>query len=394
MVKINFQDGTTPKVAGYLVDNFKGYGTRGSGYTYGWVTQASALDADGTRAMPINGASYPLIAISERTGTGTLPNDGTLPSGRLSVNFDSYDRRLTGYAHFDHPSYPARAAWEMAVANGWYEVTVAVGDTGGPNDSINRLYTEGKLVSSFTPVSAFKTELVTTTVRVQDGHLTLSAQGGMITEMQYLEVRALPDPTPGDTRQAPADYAYFTNPTAISDTKTATLDIVNGKLPIKIDPTSDIALGVHVVPGRGGVLLQSLTDGSIKVYETLTGKPVAYNANTSGGFDTVTISPTADLKPYTSYTVLVDGFQDRGSNSDPNAPTRDFQKFSTTFTTGAAPAGGGQTVAFNDTVEVTSDPGLGESYTSIEMSPDKAFLYVTSMAGTITRWAVSQTTGD
>ncbi|WP_211262863.1 hypothetical protein, partial [Rubellimicrobium mesophilum] len=393
-IKINFQDGTTPKVAGYLVDNFLGFGDRGNGQSYGWVAEASAIDADGTKATPINGASYPLIAINERTGTGTLPNDGTLPAGSLNVNFDSYDPRLTGYAHFNHPSFPTPAAWQMAVANGWYEVTVSVGDTGGPNDSIYKLYVEGQLASDFTPTSAYKTELVTTYVKVQDGFLTLSAQGSTITEMQYLEVRALPDLTPGDGLEAPEDYADFTNPTAISDSRTATLDIVNGVLPTGIDPTSDIVLDIRVVPDRGGALLQSLTDGSIRVYETLTGAAVGYSANTSGGFDEVTISPTSDLKPFTSYTVLIDGFQDRGSNSDPNAPTRDFQKFSTTFTTGAAPAGGGQTVAFNDTVEVTSDPGLGESYTSIEMSPDKAFLYVTSMAGTITRWAVSQTTGD
>ena len=119
VVRINFQDGTVPKVAGYLVDNFQGYGDRSNGHTYGWVTEASAIDADGAANTPIDGANYPAIAINERTG----------------APFDSYDPRLTGYAHFNLGSYPAgagsRVAWEMALENGWYEVTVAVGDTGG-----------------------------------------------------------------------------------------------------------------------------------------------------------------------------------------------------------------------------------------------------------------------
>jgi hypothetical protein len=108
----------------------------------------------------------------------------------------------------------------------------------------------------------------------------------------------------------------------------------------------------------------------------------------------VTIAPAADLKPFTSYTLVVDGFQDRGDNDDTGAPTREFQKFSTTFVTGEAPVVEAREVAFVDTVELASNPSIGESYTSIEMSPDKAFIYVTSLAGTITRWAVDPLTGS
>ncbi|MCA0940154.1 carbohydrate-binding protein, partial [Salipiger pacificus] len=387
-IRINFQDGSTPVDPDYLVGNFTDYGLQSNGLTYGFVTENSVLDADGTTNTP-TGSTFPDIAINERSGSGTLPDDGSLPTEKLSVNFNTMDPRLTGYAHFDLSSFPERTAWEIELENGWYEVTVSVGDTGGANDSDNRLFVEGALVTEWSSTSAFKTELLTTLAHVQDGHLTLSAQGGSITEMQYLEIRALPDLTPGDGNEAPDDYAAFINPRAVSTDGEVELGIHDGVLPTDIDPTSDIVLGVSVVDGRGGVLLESLEDGSIRIYETLTGLEVAYNANTTGGFDSVTIAPVTDLKPYTSYTVVIDGFRDRGDNDDSAALTREFQKFTTTFTTGAAPLVEAREVAFVDTVELSSNPMLGESYTSIEMSPDKQFLYVTSITGSITRWAVN-----
>ena len=148
-----------------------------------------------------------------------------------------------------------------------------------------------------------------------------------------------------------------------------------------------------MVNGRGGASLESLDDGSIKLYQTLNGAAVSYSANTTGGFDSVTIAPVADLKPFTSYTLEIDGFRDKGPNANPGGATREFQKFTTTFVTGPTPAVEASDVAFDDFVEINSDPASGESYTSIEMSPNKAFIYVTSLSGTITRWAVNQTTG-
>ncbi len=248
-IRINFQDGTTPDAAGYLVDNFEGFGDRGNGFNYGWVTEASATDADGTTATPIDGNAYPAVAINERTG----------------APFDDYDPRLTGYAHFDlRTSYPAgdanRTAWQLELENGWYEVTVSVGDTGGPNDSNNRLFIEGELSTSWVPTDEFKSQLITKTVQVQDGFLTLSAQGGDVTEIQYLEVRELPDLTPDDAREAPEDYANFFDARAISgvgaNEVVVDLDPGDGVRPDDVDPTSDIFLGINVVDGRGGALLE------------------------------------------------------------------------------------------------------------------------------------------
>jgi hypothetical protein len=376
VIAVNFQDGTVPKAAGYLVDNFQGFGARGNGYSYGWVTEASATDADGTTATPIDAAAYPAIAINERAG-------GV---------FDTYDARLTGYAHFDLGGYPARAAWQLALPNGWYEVTVSVGDTGGPNDSINRLIVEGVQASFFTPTNVYKTELVTVAVQVTDGFLTLAAPQGTITEMQYLQVRSLPDLTPNDGRPATADYAKFDQPRAVaSDGSTTTqvdLTTGDGTPAVGVDPTSDIFLGVLAVEGRGGLLLESLRDGSIKLYETLTGQQVTFSANTTAGFDSLTISPTGDLKPFTSYTLVIDGAQDRGSNTSSSALTREFQKFTTSFTTGAAPIVSEREVAFRETVEINGAADGAFGLSTVEISPDGRYLYAASLGGEIKRWVI------
>ena len=391
-IRINFQDGTAPKAEGYLVANFDGYQDRG-GISYGWVTEASATDADGTSATPIVAANYPAIAINERTGTGA---DGSIDEAR---DFGSYDPRLTGYAHFDLGSYPGaqddpngRVAFEVGVENGWYEVTVAVGDTGGPNDSDNQLLIEGQLASSFVPTEFYKTELVTAVVKVEDGHLTLSAPGGTITEAQYLEIRELPDLTPGDGREAPADYARFVNPVAVSVVDgqqfETDLDPASGTAE-GVDPAADITIGFERAEGRSGGLLESLNDGSIRLFETLTGAEVPFGTNTTGGFDSLTISPSGTLKEFTSYTIVIDGFRDRGDVDDLSAPTREFQKFSTTFVTKDAPVVEAREVAFTDTLEVTSF-----TITSLEVSPDGQHLYGASLGGGIKRWDIDPANGS
>ncbi len=395
-ILINFQDGTAPKAPGYLVATFVGFGDRGNGYSYGFVTEASATDADGTTATPINAALYPTVAINERTGQGESSN---VDDGR---NFDSYDPRLTGYAHFDlRGTFPAgeanRVAFEVALENGWYEVTVAVGDTGGPNDSNNKLEIEGALVSNFVPTNFYKTELKTVQVKVEDGFLTLAAPDGEVTEIQYLEIRELPDLTPDDEREAPEDYARFVGPRAIAGVGegqiVVDLDQASGAI-TTVDPTSDIILGIEVAPNRGGALLESLTDGSIKLYETLTGQEVNFSINTTAGFDSLTISPTGGLKAFTSYTLVIDGFQDRGSNADIDAPTREFLKFSSTFTTTAQPEVEAREVAFVETIELNGYADNASLYTSIEISPDGQHLYVGTLNGLIKRWDIDPRDGS
>ncbi len=377
-VRINFQNGADPVVDGYLVDNFDGFGDRGNGFTYGWVTEKSVLDSDGTSNTPINRADYPANAIGERTGDA----------------FEGYDPRLTGYARFDFgDNFPSgdgnRVAWEIKLENGWYEVTVAVGDTGGPNDSQNRLYIEGELAADFVPTDIYKTQLVTKLVKVTDGHLTLSAQDGVRTEIQYIDIKSLPDLTPGDNREAPADYPSFTQPRAVvqEGSEVIAVDLKpSSGIAEGVDPASDIFLGISVVQGRGGIDIGSLNNGSFRLFETLTGEEVLFTANGTAGSDSVTISPRTPLKPYTSYTLVAEGALDRGPNDDPNGAQREFQKLSTTFVTGAAREVEAREVAFEDTLMIDGAADGAFMFTTIEITDDAKHIYVSTLSGQIHRW--------
>ena len=383
-IVVNFQDAAAPVVAGTLAANFDGFGDRGNGFSYGFVTEASATDADGTVATPIDPTLYPADAIDERSGVGDVEPD-------LGRDFDSFDPRLTGYVALDRAGYPARTAFEFALENGWYEVTVSVGDAGGPNDSLNVLQVEGVVAASFAPTGVFKSDLATVVVEVTDGFLTLAAPDGQVTELQYLEIRELPDLTPNDGAPAPQDYARIITPTAISgagaDLSEIPLDPSAGAV-VGIDPVADIVLGIEVAPGRGGVLLESLSDGSIRLYETLTGVEVAFTANTTAGFDSITISPTEPLSEFTSYTLVVDGLRDRGANGETGGATREFQKFTATFATGEAAPLAPDAIAFAES-EVAADALL----TSVELSPDGQYLFAATLTGEIKRWTIDSLTG-
>ena len=378
-IAVNFQASSTPPPSGFLVDSFAGFGPRDGDLSYGWVTEASALDADGTTAIPITG-DYP----------GAIVEVGGAPPA-------ASDPRLVGSAAFDAAGWPSRAAWELALEAGWYEVTASLGDAGLAGGDLHALEVEGAPVTSWTSAEPFTSQLVTTVAHVEDGFLTLSAASGDGARIHYVEVRPLPDLTPDDDRPAPEDYPAFVDVVANggfgANQVLVPLDPGPGVRPDGVDPRSDLLLGIDSVDGRGGALLESLADGSLALYETLSGAPVAFTTNTTGGFDAVTISPTEELAPFTSYTLAIDGFQDRGATGDAASETREFLRYTTTFTTGEAPAIPPREVAFASTVEL--DGALEGSFgvTSIALSPDAAFLYAVTMGGQVKRWAIDPATG-
>jgi len=393
VLRVNFQDSATGAPSGYFADRFLGFGDRGNGFFYGWVTEASVLDADGATATPIDPALYPSDAILERSG------------GIVST----YDPRLTGFAHFDLPTYPAgpadRVAWEVGVSNGWYEVTVSIGDVAGSvAEQAFRLFVEGAAASSFEPTASFRTGLVTVAVEVTDGFLTLDARGGSSTKIQYLEVRPLEDPTPDDNRPAPDDYAAFIAPRAVAQDGAEVFETLLAPasgFAGGVDPEADIFLGVAVVEGRGGIDLSSLLDGSFRLYETLTGAEVAVTANTTAAGDSVTVEAGGGLKANTSYTLVVDGAVDRGSNSDGTGGggvdgdgPRAFQKFSTTFVTGDSRADVDRGVAFTDRLQINGAADGAFAYSSATLSADRSHLYVATLGGQIIRWALDPLTGE
>ena len=202
--------------------------------------------------------------------------------------------------------------------------------------------------------------------------------------------------TPADGAEAPDDFATFTDPRAVtqegSDIFYVPLNPSEG-FASGVDPSADIFLGISVVQGRGGVSLHSLTDGSFRLVETLTGNAVAINANTTAGSDSVTISPVGHLKPFTSYTLIVDGAVDQGPIGDESAPGREFQKLTSTFLTGEVREVEAREVAFDDVLMINGAADGAYQFTSIELSPDGQHLYVATLQGEIKRWDIDPSTG-
>jgi len=160
---VNFASQGAPVPSGYTADFGQAFdATRGSGWE---------ADADGT----------PLSLV----GNGRDRNDPTSP-----------DQRYDTFIHMQLPAgstgvtTPGR--WEASLANGTYNVTVAVGDASATN-SVHRLTAEPgtansvTLVYNYTPTSAARWFTSTTQVTVSDGRLTISPAGGSNTKIDFVD---------------------------------------------------------------------------------------------------------------------------------------------------------------------------------------------------------------
>jgi glucose/arabinose dehydrogenase len=145
---VNFQlDEATPPTR-YLVDSGNLFGPRGGGLSYGWSS------------------------------------DHTDQSRERSIHLD---QRLDTLVHIE-----AGQKWEFQLANGLYEVTVAVGDPAN-NDGVHTINVEG--VNFFNAVPDTNTFQVTThQVTVSDGRLTIDqgAAPNRATRIDYVHIVGLP----------------------------------------------------------------------------------------------------------------------------------------------------------------------------------------------------------
>jgi glucose/arabinose dehydrogenase len=149
-IRVNFQLASAPVPSGYLPDGGLVYGARGNGQTYGW-------NIDNTQQAKDRNSS-------------------------LSPN-QAYDT-LT---HMQRAANP-NAVWEIALANGTYDVRIVSGDP-SYYDSIYRIAAEGVLVVSGTPASGSRWVEGRAAVTVADGRLTVTnAAGSSNNKVCFIEI--------------------------------------------------------------------------------------------------------------------------------------------------------------------------------------------------------------
>ncbi|KAA1425031.1 choice-of-anchor D domain-containing protein [Mumia zhuanghuii] len=96
-------------------------------------------------------------------------------------------------------------AFERALPDGWYSVSVSVGDQMGATayDSLHTIRAEGvTVVGGFQATAAKEYEVATGVVHVTDGRLTIDAIGGTNTKMNHLSIVSTEAPSEPDVHRA------------------------------------------------------------------------------------------------------------------------------------------------------------------------------------------------
>jgi len=158
---------------------------------YGWVTEASVQSA------PHDSASHQPLNIQPNGRVRQVVTSGH-PCATQGVENQLPDT----FIYMQYPPQPPRAdvqqvpgAWEMAVPDGTYLVTVAVGDPLGAanpqfNNSVHVINVEGqRAIDAFVPTPSAPCSRATVQVTVTDGRLTLDAIGGTNTKLSYVQIR-------------------------------------------------------------------------------------------------------------------------------------------------------------------------------------------------------------
>ncbi len=322
-LRVNFSDQATTPPAGYVRDFGEPYGVRAGDQTYGWVAV---------------GTTTPLSLVGNGRNRGTSDvRLGTLMHAQLPA----------GSAGVHTPG-----SWELAVPNGVYSVTVAVGDAGSATDSTHYVNIEDQNgVAAFQPTASVKHATATRVVTVADGRLTLSPSAGTNSKFNYVDIAEVP----GGASQP------------------SVRTVTPANLATGVDPTSSVVADLRL-PG-GAVDPTTLNSTSVRLTKVSDGSAVPANVITSGGGDVVNLSPTAPLSPQTRYRFQVtDAVRDVAGNR--------FQPWSSVFTTGTG--GGGGTIAFQQVVGVAA----GAPFTSVTVGPDGR-LYAATFTGQIHRFPVN-----
>ncbi|MBT2595494.1 choice-of-anchor D domain-containing protein [Arthrobacter sp. ISL-72] len=339
-IKVDFTTTSGTPAPGYTSDWGEAYGLRsganqGSGLTYGWKT--------------IDGNPLSLV------GNGR-------DRGRAGI-----DERLDSIIHMQYGDdggtngVRTEGIWEVAVPDGLYEVTVAVGDQAFAKgyDSLHAINLEAGIgIEAFQGSAAAEYRTATTTVGVWDGELTVTAAGGTNSKIAYIDVVGVERAPHVDTMR-PLNRSVGHDP---NDGVSATIRIPYA--------------GVGVDPAT--------LQGNVHLYEVASGAEVPSTTGTSGGNDVISTQQNAALKPGTAYRFVVT------SNVKDNygAP---FKPFTSVFTTGsgvvAAPSG--YTPLTGIAFEKAEQPvAAGKYWSSMAFGPDGK-MYASTIGQGIFRFTVA-----
>lgn len=339
-VKVNFQDAGSAPPVGYFRDYGQPFGPRtganqGTGHAYGWVVPGSSIPLD-------------LSGTGTATGAGRNRAQPTADT-RLATLIHMQGTHIPG---FNGP--PGPGAWEIAVPNGWYTVTVSVGDAAHFN-SRHRISIEGVLaIAAFVPNSANPFFTAVKVVQVSDGRLTLDPTGGTNTKINYVTVASgVPvqnRPSVRKAMPAPAE-AYVPRDAAF----TAELNLLNGP-----------------------VNSHTLSTSAARIYRSLDNALVPAGVNSTGGGDAIIIQPSQQLEANQGYRVEIsEDVQDDGGY-----PFLPFTSIFTTGTTYSLPT----TSQVFDPVDL-GPQAAGRKFTAVIMGRDNR-LYAGTLTGEVLRYPV------
>ncbi|MEO7423868.1 MAG: Ig-like domain-containing protein [Fibrobacteria bacterium] len=323
-LKINFGDAATVPPTGYLKDYGQAYSLRtsanqGTGLSFGWVNPGTATPVDQTANGRNRGAPA--------------------------------DLRLATIMHMQKA---VPGAWEIALPNGFYTVTVSVGDQPAI-DSRHRIEAEGQaVIADFVPTAANQFFTAGKVVQVSDGRLTLNAASGSNTKINYVTVKS--------------------GPSASGRPSIGLVTPASGGLSVSRD--APISAEVNLI--AGSINPATVTSANARILRSNDNVLIPSTVNTSGGGDVVVIQPSAPLAAGTGYRYeFSDGIQDVDGKS--------FLPATGYFTTGNGMST--PTSQIFDPVSLGAGAS-GFAFTSLAMGPDGK-LYAATLTGEILRFAVN-----
>ena len=352
-ISINFSRATDTAPAGYTTDSGLGYGDKGNGYSYGWV---SAQDG----VTPID--------ISSTARNRNISGVGILENTLLHMQFD--DVQSTGQ----------EGIWEIEVPNGTYSVTVGVGDSQyvGSQHTINA---EGQnVINQFVPVGVAGGPGMLTSgsafLYVSDGKLTIDAIGGNNTKINFLEI----------TQISINNSPYFTHVTP-----------ANNSVNVAVE---GFQINVEIVVPSGYELTASTVAGNVNLYEFdgVNETLVPSNSNDTGGGDAITLTPLNNLNENSTYIFRLTADIQVNKIGDVN-DTMSFIPFESQFTTGANTNDPPTNIDLSNIefIKVSGETELGagttnEHFSSLVVGPDGK-LYASTIGnfvsdGKIFRWNI------